>query len=128
MKIRNSFVSNSSSSSFIIAVKKGKALNEDVLMKAFKVPKGTPLYDIAYEMADILVKSGEPMTLKEYMEDQSIEEMSELQDGVKEAFDKGKVYCGSVSDDGTEPAEAMLCMIDLDYEDENIYISKEGGY
>jgi hypothetical protein len=50
----------------------------------------------------------------------------ELKEMVKKGFTKFIV--GSASDEGSEIAEQLLCDLDIDYEDENIIIKKEGGY
>ena len=57
MKIRNGFVSNSSSSSFLIISKNGK-LTKDMLMKSFGVEKGAVLYNFAKNMAKEMFESG----------------------------------------------------------------------
>jgi hypothetical protein len=48
-------------------------------------------------------------------------------DSIKENPDYKFCYEGAFGDDG-EPFEAFLCDADIDYKDENIIISKAGGY
>ena len=55
MKIRNGFVSNSSSSSFVLACK-GEP-TESKLLDAFKVPVESPFYDLATKIAEQLVEA-----------------------------------------------------------------------
>jgi len=51
MKTRHGFVANSSSSSFIVAVK-GKVNVRQEVLESLKVPKDSPLYKMACETAD----------------------------------------------------------------------------
>ena len=128
MKIRKGFVSNSSSSSFVIGVR-GK-LTKKKIMKAFKIDNKSPLYSLAEKIADVL-RSTTSYTKGEYLEDQWYDEESDLKDIEKKIFDKGfTFYSGSASDDGHGDggAESALCDMDLDYEDDEIIIYKEAGY
>jgi hypothetical protein len=38
------------------------------------------------------------------------------------------IYEGSFSNDSGEPIESLLCDVDINYEDDNIIIYKEGGF
>lgn len=123
--MRNGFVSNSSSSSFIIGTR-GK-LDKKKLIKLFKVDKESPIFLLVKGMADILVENATKMTLKEYLEDTCYEE-----DGVpkivKKIISKGfTLYSGSVGDEAGG-LESALCQVGLDYEDDEFIIEKEEGY
>lgn len=126
MKTRSGFVSNSSSSSFIIGV--NGELTEEKIMKAFNIGKDSPLYRIAKSMAGVLM-SADPYTLEELIEDRCYEDKDELDDNEKKIFEKGFIfYSGYASDDSGDSGESALCDTDLDYEDDNLIIFKESGY
>lgn len=128
MKTRQGYVSNSSSSSFVIGV--SGELTEEKIMRAFNIGQNSPLYSIAKSMAGVLM-SAEKYSKKEYLEDRCYSDETELEDIEKKIFDKGfTLYSGSASDDGygSEGAESALCSIELDYEDEDIILYKEAGY
>ena len=122
MKTRNGFVSNSSSSSFIIGV--DGELTEDKIMRAFKIDKKFPLYEIAKNIAGILM-GADAYTMEEYLEEYCYEDSSDLNETEKKIFDKGfTFYSGSASDDSCDGngAESALCNMVLDYEDDEIII------
>lgn len=121
MKIREGFVSNSSSSSFIVAAK--GAINKQRLIDILGVPKTSPLYKFAQEVADVLA-SAQPLEdsdLAERIEDGD----TKLVKLLKQGFD---LYEGSASDEGTEAAEYALCFMDINYKSDDLVIIKEGGY
>jgi len=130
MKIRQGFVSNSSSSSFLIISKNGK-LTKDVLMKAFDVNEKSPLYPMAKQMAKEMVDSCDEYTIEDYIDnyygdiEYFKEEYPERYELLQNAEKNGwKIYEGS-ADSCDQPA---LCEMELNYEDDNIFIEKEGGY
>ncbi len=124
MKFRNSFVSNSSSSSFILGVK-GK-LTVSKVMVAFKIPEDSPLYEFATNMANTLVGRSEKTSAKEYMEDRCLSEPPEIFEKIKE---KGlTAYTGYAEDQSGDAAETALCEMDIDFESDDFMIEKEGGY
>ena len=119
MKIRSGLVSNSSSSSFIIAVK-GK-LDKEAILTALGVPQTSPLYSFAENMADALMNA-EEMTfqnLAEWGDDGT------LRDLIKKGL---TIYEGSASDDDYRSAEAALCDMTIHFDSEDLVIIKEGGY
>jgi hypothetical protein len=134
MKIRNGFVSNSSSSSFIIGIKNTtlkKALEE---LKRKELEKTELFSEVISDCIDIIklsarefndnyVREEYNMTMDDYFRD-----FGEEADVVKELTENEfKVYVGSFSNDNG-PIEAMLCDADLIYESENLVIIHEGGY
>lgn len=134
MKIRYGYVSNSSSSSFIVGVKAGK-LTVEHLMEAFQVPESSPMYEIARDFAKTMYNLADEVTIERlrdnwgYEDSVSLEEMANR--GSKEAdlLLKGyKVYQGYASDEGTQGAENYLCRTAIDYEGETVYVCSEGGY
>ena len=128
MKIRNGFVSNSSSSSFVIAVKNGKELTVEKLIEIFKVSADSPLYPLIKEIAKIMA-GADKWTVQQYRDEYGYGETDELDANTEKEFNKGNgvIYEGSASDEG-EGAELALVDMEIKYEDDDIYISKEGGY
>ena len=132
MKIRKGFVSNSSSSSFVIVSKKGK-LTQDKLKKCFDVSEKSPLYHFAKEAAKSMMFADE-YSLEDYKEEylwsdctdaefkEDYPEMCELYENAKK--NGWNIYMGSA--DSCD--EAALCEMEINYEDDDIKIEKEGGY
>jgi hypothetical protein len=133
MKIRNGFVSNSSSSSFLIISKNGK-LTKDMLMKSFGVEKGAVLYKFAEDMAKEMIDSSEEYTIEKYKKNYGWEDMTDEEfkeqypdkyELLKEVEKNGwKIYEGSA--DSYE--QAALCSLEINYEDENVKIEKDADY
>lgn len=121
MKNRLGFVSNSSSSSFIIATK-GDGVNlKNKVSKVMGVDTSHPLYNVVDDIIDCFVDSTERVTIKEAVEDG----MYDIDDMVNKGFTT--FYYGSASNEG-DAVEAMVCDIGFNYEDEEILILKDGGY
>jgi hypothetical protein len=62
VKTRTGFVSNSSSSSFVITTK--EPLSKQHLLELFKVPVESPLYYFVEEMAEWFERYSEQVTVK----------------------------------------------------------------
>jgi len=137
MKIRQGFVSNSSSSSFIIFVKNGE-LEIEKILKSFKISKKNKFYSLFYAAALTMINNCEEQTENSYLREYAFTNgdfnflikndnwVGHKQ--VKEAFDKNwKVYTGEISSHigGLENA---LCHIEIIYDDKNIFINKDSGY
>ena len=125
MKIRTGFVSNSSSSSFIVAYK-GK-LKEEV-EEAFKLPEGHPLkkFSVSSEFSNSIRETF--TNLSEYIEYVK-EERDDENEEIVSLLSKGyTVATGYFSDDSGNSIETFLCEADIDYESENLVIKKSGGY
>ena len=123
MKVRLGFVSNSSSSSFVIASKKGE-LTKEKLIKAFGVDKKSLFYKTSVKMSECLFNYSEKQNEDSLAKDRGDYDFPE---DIQKALSLGIVYTGSVCDEDGG-VEELLCSLDLDYEDEEIYIHKEGGY
>lgn len=126
MKIRNGFVSNSSSSSYVIAYK-GELTSERIL-EAMEVSKNSPLYDIAIEMSKLFVSLGKKYTkITEAVEDEDfLYECPEMLEKMKEGF---SICKGECSDENYgNGMELAMVNLDFDYESEDLIIKKEAGY
>jgi len=126
MKIRNGFVSNSSSSSFLIVMKNNKVLNKNSLIESFKIDKNSPLFGFANDLADFLINESEECTIasmhdnyvghygedvlsvddmiKELVEDISMDK--EMLESIKN--NKIKVYEGSATDEDGDAISSYL--------------------
>ena len=133
MKIRNGFVSNSSSSSFLIVSKNGN-LTEEKIMKSFDVKEGSPLFTLAKGIAREMLSEVREFTYEEYKEDFMWGECTD--DAFKEEYphmydlyEKGKENGWKIYEGSADSCEQQtLCELHLMYEDDNIKIEKEGGY
>lgn len=67
MKIRTGYVSNSSSSSFVIATK--KKLTKQSLLEAFQTPKDHPMHDIAEQICNLVVSRAKEPDIDELRQD-----------------------------------------------------------
>jgi hypothetical protein len=137
MKMRSGFVSNSSSSSFMIAFK-GKP-TKDQWDQIFKIDKTSPIYGIIAEIVSTIEECVEhtfypsadyPASpsndYSDYLRDE--EGGDEGDKNVWEALKNGyTVMIGDFADDNG-PIESMLCGQDLFYKDENLIIKHDGGY
>ena len=135
MKVRNGFVSNSSSSSFIIISKNGD-LTQEKLMKAFDISEKSPLYPFAKDAAKSMM-CADKYTPEKFLDNYTYadtfeEKEQQFQDDYPEYFkiyenaknNGWNIYMGSA--DSYE--ESALCEMSIDYEDDDIIIDKEGGY
>ena len=121
MKIRSGFISNSSSSSFIIGTK--TPLTEKMLLDKFGVSESSPLWPFVREITEWIINN-----IKQYSPQDCFSDLGEIPDEFNELYSNGMfVYYGHAHDDGSH-FESGLCEMDLNYKDENFVIKKEGGY
>ena len=132
MKIRYGFVSNSSSSSFIIAFKGSKYKMRKKLSDVFGIMPSNnypiksmlPIGDIVADKVDISIK-----TLNEWEEfygnsDDSDENHARYIERLKEGW---TIYIGKLGDCHNK-FYTFLSKSDIDYEDDEIIIWQKGGY
>ena len=130
MKIRNGFVSNSSSSSFLIIMKKGE-LNDEKLIELFDVDKTSMIFPLVKKFANDLIYCSEKMTYDELLENYSYgktkeEKEKNLEEDYKilyEYYNNAKENNWILYDGSADRYEyPTISEISLDYEDDDIII------
>jgi hypothetical protein len=131
VKVRTAFVSNSSSSSFIIttAIATDRKDLQHLILKAFKVPQDSPLYRLASEMAREMANEAKLYPdIKDYCEEEGYAAEFEVPDNIRKIFATGRaVYMGRATSEG-EWAEVALCDTKIMYTSEELTIEKKEGY
>ena len=128
MRKRQGFVSNSSSSSFILVSKSGE-LTKEKLMKSFKTQKGDFFHPIAEKLSEYLINYSTKETTVGLLGDWGVDNISELPEALQKGIkSNGTVYIGSADDQTDNPVELLLVDLELNYEDDDIILTKEAGY
>jgi len=132
MKRRIGFVSNSSSSSFIIGIKKGSSIKR--VLEKYELEESHPFYEIVDATISVLIKESERITLADYIKIgcyENAQECAEDSDEGQAMVDMDKkgfnLYIGSCSDEG-EGFEASLCEMEINVNTDDLIIIKRGGY
>ena len=138
MKIRQGFVSNSSSSSFMLGLPKNLTEKEkkDLVKDKLCVSENSPLLSIAEKIASAVLDSklidSEKKLLKEcYCE--TIEELKEdyidLYESYKKCQEKNlNFYMGRASNEDYDPGELILCQMIWITDDKDFYMFKNDIY
>ncbi len=138
MKIRNGFVSNSSSSSFIVGLPKGMSdkKKRDFLLEKMDVNEDSFFFLAAKEIADCIIDSTPIKTIEDMMEDygyDSVEDFTENYPSYADVFNRFGAYeldifSGSASDDEYEIGAQLFCGMEWKLSTDDFFIDKEANY
>lgn len=146
MKLRNGFVSNSSSSSFVVTMKNGEKMTKEILMEIFDVKKTSPLYKFAKDLTKWIINNVKEMDIKDIYEnyignkertltdEEMIEEIVADYGGMnkkeleKIARKEYRYYSGDAASDSGDGLEYYLCENGINIETDIIKIESGGGY
>lgn len=118
MKIRFGFVSNSSSTSFVIGAKKKPTKKQ--LMELFAVSKNSIIFDFVESMADFILRR-----IKERKWEELERDYSEVPEEYCRIKEKGfKIFEGYAETESDDPAEMALLYMTIDYEADDFIIYK----
>lgn len=136
MKIKNDFITNSSSTSFILSLK--DVVNKKNFMNKIGITGEFPLSKIFEDLFEAIQENKKE--IHEYIRDcqegdKSVEEFLESEgydietiSKVKELISNGRtVYYGKLSSDGSTSAEVFFCMESFLVCEEDIYFNGEIG-
>ena len=127
MKTREGFVGNSSTSSFIVAVK--GELTVEKLMKWARIPDDSPLHSIAEDLVGVLVGAAEKTYSKveEYEEDLKNDDIGENTDIPKYISEGFTVHAGTLSTEG-EADEWTMANLEIDYKSDDLIIRHDSRF
>jgi hypothetical protein len=140
MKIKTDFITNSSTSSFVIMAKEflNKYQLKEELEKNVEIPTDFILPKLGIRIADILSDNiDETMDIYKYIEDvaygEDIEDLGNSDnkmDGTvyKNYKEYPYIMFGSVTNESDEPLEVLLTDEDIYFKNDRIILVKNGGY
>ena len=126
MKVRMGFVTNSSSTNFIVGIKDG--LTKEKVLRALGIDDTSPLFPLANDIAQFIVGEAEPFPLEETLADYGCETFEDLPDNpywesVKKVLRRGwKLLRGDASLNEGELAETIVSNLGLVYEDDELFL------
>ncbi len=122
MKMRFDFVTNSSSTSFVIACK--KELSEKMLYDLFIPSDDHPLVDLLKNIADVIFRKATETTVEAVKDGAYKKECEKYMDG------NYHWYEGRFEDEGfgSGMTESYLCGADLNIESDDFVMVHYGGY
>jgi len=130
MKIRQGFVSNSSSSSFVLAYNGEVEDAQDKILELLGVPEDSLLYNFAVDCSKVF-SSAEELDVEDpyFKEDKEKGWLSWEQEKALELREEySVVLMGSVSNEGDGSAEDALVPMEFSHEDENFALHKHGYF
>ncbi len=137
MKIRIGFISNSSSSSFVMMVPKGTSAEEiqSKIEKHVGKMEGFFLPNFRQDLIDTIIECiGEKIDLEKDLQweidwiSKNSGSCTKERDRLQELIDKNiDIYQGGFPDDG-EGCQLFLCYTNFKVEEENFFMENTGGY
>lgn len=139
MKIRKGFVSNSSSSSFILASRGELEMSDQIVTEVFKVEKSSPMFDLSNRVIKLMMNKSEKIdNFDEWLDHEygTFDDADDYKKEVlaysevkmmKELFDKNFIVRkGSFYNDSGDSLEEFLCDgFSFEYDGEDLFIKNE---